>query len=100
AVAEKKQTSKNKKQNKTRKTKSKKLFQTEVTGLLCILLAVFSIGSTFIGDGFISKLLENACCFLFGFWYFITDVVLFFLGILYFMFYICSSFVCICFGIL
>ncbi|HLR54020.1 MAG TPA: DNA translocase FtsK [Pseudogracilibacillus sp.] len=79
-MAKKKQTSKNKKQNKTRKTKSKKLFQTEVTGLLCILLAVFSIGSTFIGDGFIPTLLENAWRFLFGFWYFITAVVLFILG--------------------
>src|SRR5699024_1672796 len=64
----------------TRKTKSKKLFQTEVTGLMCILLAVFSIGSTFIGDGFIQTLLENAWRFLFGFWYFITAVVLFILG--------------------
>jgi len=79
-VAKKKQTKKTNKTNKTRKTRSKKLFQIEVTGLVCLLLAVFSIGSTFIGDGFIPTLLENAWRFLLGFWYFIASLILFILG--------------------
>lgn len=79
-MAKKKQANKKNKTNKTRKTKSKRLFQIEVTGLVCLLLAVFSIGSTFIGDGFIPTVLENMWRFLFGTWYFIASLILFILG--------------------